>query len=102
WRVLRACLSAYVASAFVTAPREFLEAEFLHQLDLVTRHRALGIRFVVGARLGLAGSAVAAQVGTNNRVVLRESRRDLRPHGVRLREAVEQEQRGAGSAMSQA
>ena len=81
---------------------ELLEAELLHDLDLVARHGALGIGFVIGAGLGLAAAAVAAQVRANNRVVLGEPRRDLRPHGVGLRKAVQQQEGRTGTAMTQA
>ena len=81
---------------------ELFEAELLHDFELVARHRALGIGFVVGAGLGLAAAAVAAQVGANDGVVLGEPRRDLRPHRVGLGKSVQQQEGRTGTAMPQA
>ena len=81
---------------------ELVEAELLHDFELVARHRALGIRFVVGAGFGLAAAAVTAQVRANYRVVFGEARRDLRPHRVGLGKAVQQQERWARAAMAQA
>src|SRR6201999_3788638 len=81
---------------------ELLEAETLHDFELIPRHRALRVRLVIRARFRLAAAAVAAQVGANNREVLRESRGDLRPHRVGLGESVQQEQGWAGAALAQA
>ena len=78
------------------------EAELLHDRDLVTRHGALGIGLVIGRGLRLAAAAVAAQIRANNRVVFGEARRDLRPHGVGLRKAVQQQQWRTGTAGAQA
>ncbi len=93
---------AHAPAAVVAGDEEFFEAELLHDLDLVARHRALRIGLVIGAGLGLAAAAVAAQVRANNRVVLGEPRRDLRPHGVGLGETVQQQQRRTGAALAQA
>ena len=81
---------------------ELLEAELLHDLELVARHGALGIGFVVGARVGLAAAAVAAQVGANDGVVFGEARRHLRPHGVGLGKSVQEQEGWTRSAVPQA
>ena len=84
---------ADAAAAIVPDHRELVEAEALHDLDLVERHRALRVVRVVLAVGRLAAVAVAAQVGHDHRVVLRELRRDEAHRHVRLRRAVHQEER---------
>src|SRR5688572_7036389 len=86
----------------MTGDGEVLEAEFFHQRDLVARHGALGIGLVVGAGVGFAAATVAAQVRTNHREVLRQTRRHFGPHGMGLRETVQQQQWWTGTAAAQA
>lgn len=65
------------------------------QGDDVVRHGPLGIG--VGAVLArLVAVAVAAQVGADHGVVDRQVRRDMAPHQVGLREAVQQDHGRAG------
>jgi CheY-like chemotaxis protein len=53
---------------------EPLEAQGLHDFDLVARHGALGIGFVIGAGVGLAAAAIAAQVGADHGEAFRQPR----------------------------
>ena len=64
-----------------------------HDGDDVSRHRALGVRRVVGGRHGTAALAVAAQVRADDGEVASQPRRDLAPHEVRLGESVQQHER---------
>jgi hypothetical protein len=77
-------------------------AEMRHQLREVPRHLALGVGRVVRRRRRLERAAVAAQVGAVDGVRLRQRRRDPVPHRVRLRVAVQQQQRRAFAAAPQA
>ena len=65
----------------------------LHHLHHVLGHLALGVGSVVRGRLGLVRAAVAAQIGAHDSEALRQPRRHRVPHGVRLRVAVQQQQR---------
>jgi hypothetical protein len=85
-------------AAVVTDEPEGLEAERLHDLDLVPRHRPLRVARVVCAAVGLRAVAVATQVCRDDREALGEARRHLVPHGVRLRVAVEKKHRRARPA----
>jgi hypothetical protein len=49
----------HAAAAVVPGDEERLEAELRHHLDLVVRHRPLGVAGVIGAPLRLAAVAVA-------------------------------------------
>jgi len=80
-------------AAVVPRHAKALEAERLHRLDLVLRQCALGVGGKIGPGRRLRTVAVAAQVGDHQREVLRQSRRHLAPHHMRLRIAVQQEQR---------
>jgi hypothetical protein len=75
----------------VADDRELLEAEIAHHQRLVPRHRALGVALVGGAAGRLATVAVTAQVGEHDRVVKGEDGRDVVPHHVGLRVAVQQQ-----------
>ena len=77
---------------------ELIEAQFAHDEDLVTGHRALGVRFVAVAARGLAAVAVAAQVGEDYGVMFGEDGGDVMPHDVGLRVTVEQQYRAAVAA----
>ena len=81
------------AAAIVADDREAIEAVVLHDLDHVERHRALRVVGVVLAVGRLAAVAVAAQVRHDDGVILRELRRDDVPRHVRLRRAVDEQQR---------
>jgi hypothetical protein len=81
----------------VPSQREALVAERTGERDDVCRHRALGVGGTGRVR-GLVARAVAAQVGTDHGVVIRQVRCDVPPHQVRLREAVQKHDRIARSA----
>ena len=88
-------------AAIVADDGELVEAEALHDLDLIERHRALRVVGVILAVRRLAAVAVAAQVGHDDRVVLRQVGRDEPHRDVRLRRAVHQQQRRAGAGVHQ-
>ena len=71
---------------------ELTEAELAHEPDLVAGHGPLGVDQPGGVRGGLAGVAVAAQVGRHHRVVLGQDGRDVAPHEVILGIAVQEQQ----------
>ena len=62
------------AAAILADDREPVEAEVLHDVDLVLRHRALRIVRMIGQALRLAAVAVAAQVAGDDGEVLGELR----------------------------
>ena len=82
-------------AAVVADDRKALEAERAHHLDLILRHRALRVVRVVLAVRRLAAVAVAAQIGHHHGKALGEARRNLVPLDMRLRVAVDEEQRRA-------
>jgi hypothetical protein len=84
-------------AAVVSHHGEAIEAERGHRLDLVLRHRALG----VVARIRLLAVAVAAQVRRDDRAAFGEPGRHLVPHDMRLRIAVQQQHRRAFAADAQ-
>ena len=84
---------SYAPAAVVAAEGEALEAEVPHHLDLVERHRPLGVGFVVWCTLWLGGVSVAPEVRDDHREVLGEAWGDEVPHGERLGAAVEQQHR---------
>ncbi len=88
----------HAPAAIVTDHGEALEAEVAHQLDLVLRHRALGIVDVLVAVFGLAAVAVAAQVRRDDGVLLCKLRRHAIPREVSERRAVDQQERWAAAA----
>ena len=89
------------SAAVVAAQEEGVEPQVAHGVHQVLRLRPLGVVEVVGAALGLAAVAVAAQVRRDYREVLRQPRRDLVPHGMRLRVTVQQQERRAAAALHQ-
>src|SRR5437763_13236097 len=82
-------------AAIVAGEEEAAEAERLHRLDLVAGHHALRVALVSLRRRRLRRVPVAAQVGRDDVEALREPRRDLVPDRVRLRVAMEHQQRRA-------
>ena len=84
-------------AAVVADDGEAFVAERSHQRRHVGGHRALAVLRVVELgrrrRSGLGRVAVAAQVGNDDAKVGREPDRDAPPHRVRLRIAVQKEQR---------
>src|SRR5262249_4626966 len=89
------------AAAVVAAYEEFLVAERAHDLDLILRHRALGVAGVIGLAVRLLAVAVAAEVGGDDAEALRELGRDLVPDDVGLRVAVQQQQRRPHTALDE-
>jgi hypothetical protein len=81
------------AAAVMPADEELLEAEAAHQRQHVERHRALAVRGVIGRPFGLVGLAVAAQVRDHEHERAAPPLGDLVPRRVRLRKAVQQQQR---------
>ena len=82
------------ASAPVVARHvEPLEAVVPHDLHLVEGHRPEGIIDAVFPALGFGRVPVAAQVGQDHRVVFGQFADDLVPGDVRLRVAVDEQQR---------
>ena len=82
----------------VAGHHEALEAELLHDLDLVLGHPAKGIVAVIRQPARLATVAVAAQVGDDDGEVLGQPRGDESPVDVRQRVAVQEEERRAGAS----
>jgi hypothetical protein len=80
-------------AAVVTGQREPVVPEGGRERDDVVRHRAL-----VVAGGGLAAGAVPAQVRADDGVMSGERGRDVAPHQVRLREAVQEHDGRAAAA----
>lgn len=83
----------------MTDDRERSEAVAAHEFDLVERQAALRVAGVVSRTLWLVAVAVAAQIGSNHREVRGERGRDLVPDRVRLRMAMQEQERRAASAL---
>ena len=80
-------------AAIVTAHVVFAESERRHDFGLVLSHRPERIAAVVRAAVRLRAVAVAAQIGRHDGEILRQSRRDLVPHHVGERIAVQEQKR---------
>ncbi len=91
----------HAPAAVMAGHEERREAEPLHHLYLVGRHRALRVRAVVVSIRRVRAGAVSAQVGRNHGEVPGQTRRDLVPHGLVLRVAVEEEQWRPGTSAHQ-
>lgn len=72
---------------------EPLEAERRHHFDQILSHRALRVREMLRITRRLATGAVAAQIGSNHGKAFRQFWRDLMPHRMRLRTAMDKQQR---------
>ena len=72
--------------------------EALHQGNEVLCHGALGIGLVLGVIFGAGGIAITPQVRHHAGEALHQRGRNLVPHGMRLRKAMDQQQRRAGAA----
>jgi hypothetical protein len=81
--------------AIVSDDGEPLEPEVLHDLHLIQRHGALGVVHMVRSALGLAAITVSPEIGGNDGVRLGQFRGNFVPDGVRLRGAVQKQQRWA-------
>jgi len=77
----------------VAGHHEALEAELLHDVDLVLGHAPERVVAVIGQAARLTAVAVATQVRSHDREALGQPGRDQPPVDVRERVAVEQEQR---------
>jgi hypothetical protein len=86
-------------AAIVPGHAEALEAELPHDREAVARHRPLGVGLVIGRRRRLRALPVAAQVDGDDGEVLREPRRHPVPRHVRLRVAVQEQERRAVAAV---
>ena len=86
------------AAAVVPREPEAREPEVTHHLDHVQRHRALRVGGMARVGRGLRRVAVAAQVRADNGELARQRGGDPVPHRVRLRIAVEQQQRRPAAA----
>src|SRR5688572_19028881 len=84
-------------AAVVAEHAEALEAEMPHDLDLIERHRALGVEVVLAVADDLAAVAVTAQIGRDDGVVARELACDRGPRDAALGRAVK-EQHGRPAA----
>ena len=88
-------------SPVVPDDRKTLEAEMPHNGNLVTRHGPFRIGLVIRGRRWLGASAVTTQVGRHDSEVFRQPRRHPVPDDMRLRIAVEEQQRRTGAADAQ-
>ena len=84
-------------TAVVPGHAEPLEAERIHDLDVVERHGALRVIDVIVAARRLAAVAVAAQIGHDDRELLGQPPRNLVPLDVCLWVAVNEQQRWAAA-----
>jgi hypothetical protein len=77
-------------AAVVAGHGEFLETKRSHDLGLILGHGALRIGLVIVATGRLGAVAVAAQVGQHDGEAFGQGGRDLVPHDLGLRVAMEQ------------
>ena len=77
---------------------EAVEAQHGHHRDLIGRHRALRIIRVRGIARQFFAVAITAQVGRDDREAFRKLGHNLVPGQMRLRVAVEQQQRRSRTA----
>lgn len=73
--------------------KPLLEAQGLHHADHVLRHLPLGIANVIITCGRLTAVAITAQVGDDDRKVLRQAWGDFVPHHMSLRITMQQQQR---------
>jgi len=97
WMVEREAVGD-AAAAIMAGEAELRVAERSHQLDHALRHRALVVGRVVFVRFWRGGCAIAWQVGHHQCEVIRELWRHAMPEDMRLRIAVQQQQRWAFAA----
>src|SRR5688500_6751405 len=79
-------------AAIVTGDTEAIEAELFHDRDLIAGQGAHRVGGMVWAARRLAAGTEAAQIAGHDREVPSQSRGDLVPHQVRLREAMQQQE----------
>ncbi len=88
-------------AAVMAGDEKLFEAEMRHDVDLVLRHAAERVIAVVVFAARLGAVAVAAQIGRDDRKLLRQPVGIAVPAHVRQRVAVQQKQRRSVSAMPQ-
>src|SRR5438128_7235993 len=77
------------------------KAQVLHYLDLILRHHALGISLVFRVTRRFSAVAKPAQIGTNDSELLSQLWRNQMPADMRLRIAVQQENRIAATTSNE-
>ena len=87
----------HASPAVVARHGEAFEAQCSHRLDLVTGHRSLAVRGVVGRRLRSKRHPIPRQIRGDDGMPLGEDGCGGVPHLVRLRIAVQQQQRRAAA-----
>ena len=92
WMVERQTIRNPTA-AVVSGDREPRESEPLHHAHHVLRHGTLRVWRVVRRGRRTTAAPITAKIRADDREVTREQRRDAAPHQVRLRKAVQQENR---------
>jgi hypothetical protein len=92
-RVVEAEAMGDARAAVMPGEEEAGMAEVLHQRHDVGCHCPLGVGRMVRRDRGLGGEAVASEVRADDGEMAGESGRDLVPHPVRLRVAVQQHER---------
>jgi hypothetical protein len=88
----------HTAAPVVAGDGEVLMPQRHHRLHLVERHCALGVGGMVTRRSGPQRVPIAAQIGGDDGEVLRQQRGGRTPHEMRLRVAVEQQERRTRAA----
>src|ERR1700741_5073144 len=78
-------------TAVVAEYAEALEAEMLHDLDLIERHRAFRVEQVLGVAFDFAAVAVAAEVRGDDGVIAREVAGNGGPRDAALRRPVQEQ-----------
>src|SRR5215470_14415289 len=88
-------------SAVMAADKEAFVPELPHDLDHIRCHLRFGIRLVIGRGWRFERAAIASEVGADDGEVPGQFRGYPVPHHVRLRVAMQQQQRWARSTMPQ-
>ncbi|MBB4398140.1 hypothetical protein GGD62_007281 [Bradyrhizobium sp. ERR14] len=81
------------ATAIMARNRKAVEAKPCHDGHHVLCHRPFRIWRVVRAGGRTSAATISAKIGANDREVLREQRRNVSPHQMRLGKSVQQENR---------
>ena len=82
-------------ATIMTNQIELLESQQAHQLDLIASHRPEAVGSVVPASRRLRAITITAKIRCDDRVTLRQRRRDVVPHRVRLTPSMQQKHRRA-------
>ena len=92
----------YPRAPVVSHHVERVETELPHDLDLVVGGSALAVHAQIAVGSGwLVAVAVSSHIGCHDGVPLGERRGDLVPHHVRLRVAMQEQQRRAAARVPQ-